>query len=130
MRICTLALLFFLLPLSAQAEDAVPAEIDYLLRAIGSSDCAFIRNGARYDSHSAEEHLRMKYRRGKRYAPTSEKFVERLASKSFLSKKLYYIECAGAQKMPSGDWLMKRLGEYRAGSLYEQKPGEAKPPEG
>jgi hypothetical protein len=55
----------------------------------------------------------MKYRRGKRYATSSEKFVERLASKSSLSKKLYYIECEGEEKTPSGDWLMQRLGEYR-----------------
>jgi hypothetical protein len=57
----------------------------------------------------------MKYRRGKRYAPTSEEFIERLASRSSLSKKPYYIECEGAKKMPSGDWLIIRLGEYRAG---------------
>lgn len=129
MRVFTLVLLLCLLPLSARAADAVPAEIDYLLRSIGSSDCAFIRNGERYDSRSAEDHLRMKYRRGKRYAPTSEKFIERLASKSFLSEKLYYIECEGAEKMPSGDWLIIRLVEYRAGSLDEQEPGEAKPAE-
>ena len=88
-------------------------EIDFLLKSIGSSDCTFIRNGSHHDSRAAEEHLRMKYRRGKRYAPTSEKFVERLASKSSLSKKLYYIKCEGEEKVPSGDWLMERLGEYR-----------------
>ena len=82
MRIFSLVVLLCLLPLSARADDAVPAEIDYLLSSIGSSDCAFIRNGERYDSRSAEDHLRMKYRRGKRYAPTSEKFIERLASNS------------------------------------------------
>jgi hypothetical protein len=129
MRFFTFVLLFCLLPFVALADDAVPAEIDYLLSSIGSSDCTFIRNGERYDSRSAEDHLRMKYRRGKRYAPTSEEFIERLASNSYLSKKLYYIECEG-EKMPSGDWLTKRLGEFRAGSLGEQEPAEAKPPEG
>jgi hypothetical protein len=118
MRTLTLILLFWLLPLSVCADDAVPAEIDYLLRSIGSSDCAFIRNGSRFDSRSAEDHLRMKYRRAKRYAQTSEKFIERLASNSYLSKKLYYIECEG-EKMPSGDWLMKRLGEYRIGKGWK-----------
>ncbi len=125
MRVLTFVVLIFLLPLSALADDAAPAEIDYLLSSVGSSDCTFIRNGERYDSRSAEDHLRMKYRRGKRYAQTSEKFIERLASNSYLSKKLYYIECEG-EKMPSGDWLMKRLGEYRAGPLDEQEPGQAK----
>lgn len=121
MRVFALVLLLCLLPLSARADDAAPAEIDFLLRAVGSSDCTFIRNGQRHDSRSAEDHLRMKYRRGKRYAPTSEKFIERLASKSSLSRKLYYIECEGEEKMPSGDWLTQRLGEYRAGLSGEEE---------
>ena len=85
------------------------------------SNAELVRNGSRFDSRSAEDHLRMKYRRGKRYAPTSEEFVENLASKSYLSKKLYYVECEGAEKMPSGDWLLLRLGEYRAGN-HEPPP--------
>jgi len=119
MKIFTWALLLCLLPLGARADDKAPAEIDYLLRSVGSSGCTFIRNGENHNSGEAEDHLRMKYRRGKRYAPTSEKFIERLASKSFLSKKLYYIECAGEEKIPSGDWLMKRLGEYRTASTQK-----------
>ena len=113
MRLFTLVLLLCLLPFGVRANDEVPVEIDFLLKSIGSSDCTFIRNGERHNSRAAEKHLRMKYRRGKRYAPSSEKFVERLASKSSLSKKLYYIECEGEEKTPSGDWLMQRLGEYR-----------------
>lgn len=116
MRLLTLGLLLCVLPLVAHADDAAPVEIDFLLATIGSSNCTFIRNGKRYDSGAAEDHLRMKYRNGKRYAPTSEKFIERLASKSYLSKKLYFIECEGEKKMPSGDWLMQRLDEYRTGA--------------
>ena len=119
MRIFALALLLCLLPLGARADDEVPTEIDYLLRSVGSSGCTFIRNGDSHDSSEAEDHLRMKYRRGKRYAPTSEKFIERLASKSSLSKKLYYIACEGEERMPCGDWLMKRLGEYRTASAQK-----------
>ena len=115
MRVLALIVLLSLLPISVIADDEVPAEIDFLLRSIGSSNCTFIRNGDRYDSRSAEDHLRMKYRRGKRYAATSEDFIERLASKSYLSKKAYYIECQGDEKIPSGDWLLERLSEYRRG---------------
>lgn len=111
MRTIGLVLLICLLSLSVNADDAVPAEIDYLLRSIGSSDCTFIRNGKRYDSDTAEEHLRMKYRNGKRYAPTAEKFIQRLASNSSLSKKPYYIECNG-EKTPSADWLTEVLISY------------------
>lgn len=114
MKTFTLTLFLCLLALPAQAEDA-PAEIDYLLSAVGSSGCVFIRNGESHGPREAEDHLRMKYQRGKRYASTSEKFIERLASKSFLSKKPYYIECEGSEKIPSGDWLTRQLHEYRNG---------------
>jgi hypothetical protein len=108
------ALLICLLPPGARADDAA-VEIDYLLNSIGSSNCAFIRNGKRWDAQDAETHLRMKYRNGKRYASTSENFISRLASASYFSKKLYYIECEGEEKVPSGDWLTQKLAEYRVG---------------
>ncbi len=95
------------------AEEQVPTEIDYLLSAVGASDCAFIRNDKRHSAADAEDHLRMKYRRGKRYAPTTEAFIERLASKSSISKKLYLIDCPGEGLAPSGEWLTERLAEYR-----------------
>jgi len=112
--VVVVALLICLLPPGARADEA-PAEIDYLLNTIGSSDCTFIRNGKRHNAQDAEAHLRMKYRRGKRYAPTSEKFIERLASKSSMSGKLYYIECESEVRKAFGQWLMQRLNEYRAG---------------
>lgn len=112
----TLLLLLLLMSFSSYAADDVPAEIDYLLQSIGNSDCTFIRNGERHDAQAAEEHLRMKYSKARRFAPSSEKFIERLASKSYLSKKPYFIECPGQEQVPSGDWLMQRLEEYRATS--------------
>ena len=106
-------LLICLLPPVVWADDTV-AEIDYLLSSIGSSNCTFIRNGKRYNSRDAEAHLRMKYRQGKRYASSSENFISRLASTSSISKKPYYMECDGKERVPSGDWLRQRLDEYRA----------------
>ena len=103
-------LLALALPVSA---DEVPPEIDFLLTAIGASDCAFIRNDKRYTSEDAEDHLRMKYRRGKRHAPTTEAFIDRLASKSSISRKAYMIDCPGEDLVPTGEWLTQRLAEYR-----------------
>ena len=100
------------LSIAAQASE-IPVEIDYLLTAVGSSDCAFIRNGSRHEAEDAEAHLRMKYKRAKRWAPTTEKFIERLASKSSFSKKPYFIQCGEQEKVPSGNWLTQRLQEYR-----------------
>ena len=96
--------------------DQTATEIDYLLSTIGQSDCVFVRNGKEYDAQDAEAHLRMKYRRGKRYAPTTEKFIERLASMSSMSKKPYFIECNGEEPVQSGQWLTQLLNHYRAGA--------------
>jgi len=102
----------FFVPALAAA-DVTEAEVEYLVSTVGESNCTFIRNGKRHSAEDAEDHLRMKYRRGKRYAPTAEKFIERLASASSMSKKPYYIECKGQEAVPSGDWLMARLNVYR-----------------
>lgn len=85
------------------------SEIEYLLSAIGSSECTFIRNGKRHTAVKAEAHLRMKYERGRRYATSAETFIERLASKSSMTRKTYMIECPGSETEPTGEWLTKRL---------------------
>jgi hypothetical protein len=104
----------FTLPLAGVAEDAVmEAEIEHLITAVGASGCDFIRNGKRYSSRQAEDHIRVKYRRGKRYATSTEAFIERLASQSSMSKKPYWIECDGADPVKSGDWLKAELERYR-----------------
>jgi len=100
-----------LLPISALATP--DQEIEHLLDSIGRSGCTYIRNGKLYDSGKAESHLRMKYDRGRRYAPTAEAFIQRLASQSSLSKQPYYIECPGEEKVTSGQWLTKQLTQYR-----------------
>ena len=102
----------FFVPVLAAA-DVTETEVEYLVSTIGASDCTFIRNGKRHTAEAAEDHLRMKYRRGKRYAPTAEKFIERLASASSMTRKPYYIECDGQKAVPSGEWLMAHLNDYR-----------------
>lgn len=108
-------LLLCLLPPGARAGE-IPAEIDYLMLTVGNSDCIFIRNGKRHTAKKAEDHLRGKYRRGKRHAPTSEQFIENLASKSSMSGKPYLIECESDKQIAFGLWLTQLLNEYRASS--------------
>lgn len=90
------------------------AEIEHLIQSIASSDCTFVRNGKRHSPTAAAKHLRMKLKRGKRYVSDAESFIDRLASKSSMSKKRYFIECDGVEPIPSGAWLTERLKEYRA----------------
>ena len=102
-------------PLTATADEATvaEAEIEQLLVSIGESGCEFIRNGKRHSASDAESHLRMKYRRGKRYAKTAELFIERLATASSMSKRPYEIDCGGEPER-TGDWLKDRLDGLRA----------------
>ncbi|HSM31766.1 MAG TPA: DUF5329 domain-containing protein [Woeseiaceae bacterium] len=104
--------LALLMPAVAIAGDA-EVEIEHLITTVGESGCTFIRNGSRHDAEDAASHMRLKYRRGKRYATTAELFIERLASKSSFTGKPYKIECPGSDAVPSGDWLMARLHEFR-----------------
>ena len=115
MRLSLFVIVLVLLhPLALLADDQDP-EIDHLLEAIGTSGCVFIRNGTRHDAEKAEEHLRMKYKRGRRYATSAEAFIERLASKSSMTRKLYMMECPGVEAEPAGEWLTRHLEEYRRG---------------
>jgi len=112
--------LILLLPVIAFADaDQTSAEVEYLLTTMSASDCTFIRNGKEYDAADAESHLRMKYQRGKRYAPTTELFIERLASKSSMSGKPYYIECEGEERTTSAEWLTALLEDYRGMSASD-----------
>ncbi|MFT7286660.1 MAG: hypothetical protein ACI87W_000768 [Halieaceae bacterium] len=89
------------------------AEIEYLLSAIGNSGCTFIRNGSSHSPENAEAHLRKKYERGRKYASTAEKFIERLATASSWSKKPYTMRCVDEEATPTGDWLRRKLLNYR-----------------
>ena len=102
-----------LMQIAAYANDA-PAEIDYLLTTMGSSDCTLTRNGKEYNATDTEAHLRMKYRRGKRYASTTEDFIKNLASRSSMSKKPYHITCEDDKRKESGVWLRQLLAEFRS----------------
>lgn len=117
MRLFCVIIVSMLLAAVARADDGA-AEIEYLVTAIGASGCAFIRNGKRHDAANAEAHLRLKYKRGRRYASTAEQFIERLASASLLSRKPYFIQCAADDPVPTGIWLMQRLNELRNRDIF------------
>jgi len=91
-------------------------EINYLLTAVESSGCTFIRNGDDHPSDEAADHLRMKYERAGKRISSAEDFIKRIATKSFLSGKPYAIQCEGAEPEPTGEWLSEQLAEFRSAS--------------
>jgi hypothetical protein len=97
-------------------------EIEYLLTAIGQSGCSFVRNGTEHASGEAEDHLRMKYRKGARHIDTAEDFIEKVASGSFLSGRPYQVRCPGEAEQAAASWLQSRLQEHRRG---ERDPSQS-----
>ena len=90
------------------------AETEYLLTAIGSSNCIFVRNGTRHSAEDAESHLRMKYGKTRRYIDNADEFVTKLASESSWTGKPYTLDCPDEKEQATGKWLFARLREYRA----------------
>lgn len=121
------ALLLALAITGPASADDTSAEIEYLLTTMGQSECTFMRNGKEYDADDAEAHLRMKYRRGKRYAGTAEDFIDNLASRSSMSGKRYLIACDGDAPGESGAWLRERLAEYRNSKPVSSATGDDGP---
>ncbi len=94
-------------------ETGVDEEVRLLIDSVAQSGCIFERNGSSYVAGDAADHLALKFRRGKKYAKTTENFIDRLASKSSLSGNPYHIDCPGQDKMTSGDWLHHKLTSLR-----------------
>jgi hypothetical protein len=109
-----LALLMVSSPL-CRANDA--DDIEFIINAVGTSECVFIRNGKEHSADDAEKHLRMKYRRGKKWVTSAESFIDRLASKSSFSGKPYLMRCGQQAPQPAAAWMMERLAVFRQGSL-------------
>jgi len=95
------------------ADDVMDSEIDYILNAVVTSDCVFIRNGKEHGPQSAKDHLNLKRRRGKRYFSSADEFIENLASSSSWSGKPYYIRCRDEEQRPASEWFNEVLQEYR-----------------
>ena len=88
-------------------------EVTHLLSFIAQSNATFIRNGDQHTSTEAADHLAMKYHKGKRYAKTTDEFIENLASKSSWSGKPYTVILKDGTKIISKKWLTNELDHFR-----------------
>lgn len=105
-----LALVFFSPVLLAES---VEEEIEFLIASVESSGCVFVRNGDAHAADDAADHLRLKYRRGKRYATSAEKFIDRLASESSWTGKPYVMNCPDTGEQSAKAWLSAELQRFR-----------------
>jgi hypothetical protein len=100
----------------AEPPAIVQQEINYLIRYIGDSGCAFKRNGTWNNSKTAESHVRGKYdylvKLGR--IDTTKDFIDKAATESSMSGQPYEIRCGGDLPIPSSLWLSNELARYRA----------------
>ncbi len=96
----------------ANSHAADNEEINYLLTYLANSGCTFIRNGDAHEAKKSRDHLEMKYNYAKRRIKTAEDFINKIASKSSLSRKPYEVQC-GDVSIPSKQWLENALSAHR-----------------
>lgn len=91
-------------------------KIEKLLKRVGKLQGSFIRNGETHTAEEAEKHLRYKLQEAKNsiFAPdpkewTAKLFIEKIASKSFLSGTPYLIKTSDGKEYKSSDWLLAEL---------------------
>ena len=108
-------LLFTLLAHAASLTPASRVEIDSLLSRLAASGCQFGRNGSWYTSIEAQAHLRKKldYLIDKGAVVSTEQFIERAATKSSVSGRVYQVRCGSNPPVPSSAWLHSELQDLR-----------------
>lgn len=114
--LCAIALLALSFCSMLQAADKKPQasqEIELLIQAVEQSGDTFHRNGKTYTAQEGADHLRLKLKRGGKYADTAEHFITRLASKSSWSGKAYQIESTEGEKQSMQAWLEAELARIR-----------------
>lgn len=86
-------------------------EIEYLLAFLETSDCEFNRNGTWYGGKEAVAHINRKYQYllKKGLVSTTESFIERAASKSSMSGRVYQVRCGSSDPVDSKDWFSLEL---------------------
>jgi len=107
------SLLLLLVPATVLALEP-EQEIEALVTAVEVSGCRFHRNGDVHDSAAAADHMRLKLKRGRRYARTTEDFIANLATQSSWTGRPYLIECQAGQPEPLNQWLTARLESLRS----------------
>ena len=100
---------------SAEPPASVTIEVNFLLGYIEGSGCEFYRNGAWYDSKTAQMHLRDKFKwlMARNLINTSEDFIERAATQSSFTGQPYKVRCSGSAPVTSKQWLHDELVRLR-----------------
>jgi hypothetical protein len=103
---------------AAQAAESATTkvEIAHLFTVLENSNCQFNRNGFWHSAKEASAHMNTKYQylQNLDLVPSTEKFIERAATESSLSKRAYQIKCADGVTQASAPWFTAALMKFRA----------------
>lgn len=95
------------------AEAEYKDEISHLIKYVSQTQCTYLRNGTSYKGTEAAAHITKKYDYFKDEIHSAEDFIRLSATKSTMFNNLYYIQCQGSVKVPSSQWLLQELKNYR-----------------
>lgn len=108
--LCLLVAFFAVSPDLQARDTSEDARIESLLKYVAELDGAsFIRSGKSYDGKTASDHLRMKLGKAGSRVKTAEDFIEGIATKSYLTGKLYHIKLKDGTMQESGKLLIQQL---------------------
>jgi hypothetical protein len=93
---------------------SVDEEIDFLIGSVGTDGCSLIRNGEKYSTRAARQHLRSKRRRNAHLIDSTESFIHKIASRSATSGDPYLISCRGKPEQNAADWFTAQLAARRS----------------
>lgn len=110
--------IYFLIAVCFSFSFNLMASIDHtksiqgLLEAIESSQAMFERNGQLHSAQDAKHHLERKWKQAKRWRfqreeITAQEFIEKIASRSSMSGKDYYIILSDGTRLTMTDWFTK-----------------------
>lgn len=127
--LCAVILATVLFASLAHAATLPPAsrgEIESLLSRLEVSGCQFYRNGTWHSSGEARTHLlrKLDYLMRKGGVASAEQFIERAATKSSVSGRVYLVKCGSSPPVQSSLWLDAQLRDLRAPS---PAPARARP---
>ena len=97
-----------------QQSENIESAIQFLLKHVADSGLTFIRNSERHAAVDAAEHMNSKYEYFRDKIKTPEDFIQRCASKSLMSGKLYLVVLENGEEVRTDAWLLSALTIYRS----------------
>lgn len=111
MKLFTLAFsVLFAASLCAADRDAEAKKIESLISAVAKLEGAkFVRNGKAYDPATAAKFLRGKWERQAKEIVTAGDFIEKIATRSSITGRVYLVRFADGRELPVAEFLGRIL---------------------